>query len=227
MPADRRALLFDLDDTLYPMRRFVLSGFGAIAARLEAELGVPACRTLRTLIGARREQPGREIQHLLRTLGLAETQVPALVSVIREHEPRLRLPRGSAAALGALRGGWRVGIVTNGNPAIQQRKLQALGLGRLVQTVVFADAVGSRQGKPDPVPFELALARLGVRAQHAVFVGNDEWRDIAGASRLGMCTILAARHGGGASVATAADATVHSIADVPVVAARLMEARSA
>ena len=31
MPRDTRAVLFDLDDTLYPQRRFILSGFAVVA----------------------------------------------------------------------------------------------------------------------------------------------------------------------------------------------------
>lgn len=224
MRHSRRALLFDLDDTLYPHRRFVLSGFGAVAAHLEAELGIPARRSFMTLARARRHHPGRELQVLLQAFGLPDSRLPELVEMIRTHEPRLRLPRTTAAALRAVRNDWRVGIVTNGAPAIQERKLKALGLPRMVDTVVYADAVGTRTGKPDPTAFELALARLGVRAAHAVFVGNDERRDIGGAAGVGMRTILAARYA--ASVtreSTRADATVRTMAEVPTVASRLME----
>lgn len=222
-----RALLFDLDDTLYPHRRFVLSGFGAVAAHLEAELGVPARRSLMALVRARRQHPGRELQVVLRALDLPDSRLPELVEIIRTHVPRLRLPRTTAAALRAVRKEWRVGIVTNGAPAIQERKLKALGLPRLVDTVVYADAVGTRAGKPDPTPFQLALARLGVRAGHAVFVGNDERRDIGGAAGVGMRTILAARYAAPvARESTRADATVHTMADVPTVASRLMESHT-
>jgi predicted HAD superfamily phosphohydrolase YqeG len=34
MPPDRRGIVFDLDDTLFPMRRYRLSGFAAVAAHL-------------------------------------------------------------------------------------------------------------------------------------------------------------------------------------------------
>src|SRR4030066_168009 len=36
-----RAIGFDLDDTLYPERAFVLSGFGAVAGWIEAAVGLP------------------------------------------------------------------------------------------------------------------------------------------------------------------------------------------
>lgn len=222
-----RALLFDLDDTLYPHRRFVLSGFAAVAAHLEAEHGIPARQSLLVLARARRRQPGQELQALLQTRGLPASMLPALVAIIRAHTPAIRLPRSSAAALRALRGNWRVGIVTNGAPATQERKVAALGLGRLVDTVVYADAVGTHRGKPDPTPFQLALARLGVRAARSVFVGNDERRDIGGAAGVGMRTILAARYAAPVlPEPTRADAMVRTMLDVPAAAARLVEAQA-
>ena len=40
MPA-WQAIVFDLDDTLYPERAYVLSGFRAVAAWAAGELGLP------------------------------------------------------------------------------------------------------------------------------------------------------------------------------------------
>lgn len=223
MSPERRGVLFDLDDTLYPLRRFVLSGFGAVATHLAGELGVEPRQFLGTLVRARRRQPGRELQALLDKLGLSHAHVLPLVEIIRRHVPRLRLPRASTAALRSLRGQWRLGIVTNGDPDMQARKVRALGLDTLVDTVVYADAEGSRQGKPDPVPFELALAHLGVRPDRAVFVGNDERTDVEGAARVRMRTIRAMWYDARVEEASAADLVVRSLADVPTAVAHLVE----
>jgi hypothetical protein len=45
----------------------------------------------------------------------------------------------------ALRPTWRLGVLTNGVPAIQARKVAALGLGAVVE-VVFASAHGTGAG---------------------------------------------------------------------------------
>lgn len=45
-------------------------------------------------------------------------------------------------------------------------------------------------GKPQPLLYEMALARLGVTAAEAVMVGDRPDTDIAGAARLGMRTAL-------------------------------------
>jgi len=46
---DQRAIVFDLDDTLYPYRAFVRSGFRAVACRLVADRGIPPAAVLRVL----------------------------------------------------------------------------------------------------------------------------------------------------------------------------------
>lgn len=45
-------------------------------------------------------------------------------------------------------------------------------------------------GKPEPLLFEMALARLGCDAQHCLMIGDRPDTDIDGAARLGMWTAL-------------------------------------
>jgi len=222
--AERRAILFDLDDTLYPLERFVMSGFRAVAAAVDARWGVPRAAALETLVSAAASARGRELQVLAERHGLAATVVPELVDVIRRHVPELRLPELSLAVLGVLRRDWRLGIVTNGQPDIQARKVRALGLHRLVDIVVYAHGVGSGAGKPDAAPFLEACRELGVTAASTVFVGDDPDCDIAGADAVGMHTIwLPARVAPqGARPAERAEVIVASLADVPAAATRLL-----
>jgi FMN phosphatase YigB (HAD superfamily) len=113
--------------------------------------------------------------------------------------------------------------VTNGDPAIQRRKVDALGLGALVDSVVFAGEHGTGAGKPEAAPFAAALDRLDAVAGRAVFVGNDEVCDIAGAAAVGMKTVLLVPSPPRATAtATRADVVVHTIADVPQAVASLM-----
>ena len=191
MSREARALLFDLDDTLYSLDRFVLSGFAACAGHLQRAEGLDGRRVLGVLRAAR-DSPrrGRELQACIEHFGLDQTKIGALLEVMRGHQPSLRLPRESESILSRLRGRWRIGIVTNGIPDLQRRKVAALGVGALVDTVVFANEHGTQRGKPDPAPFLEALERLGVTANRAVFVGNDERCDIGGAAAIGMRTIL-------------------------------------
>src|SRR5689334_905802 len=95
-----RAILFDLDDTLYPYRAFVRSGFRAVGKRLAEERGLPTRAVLkvlrRALVGGAR---GRELQALCERFSLPASIVPELADVIREHTPSLRLPKETVRVL--------------------------------------------------------------------------------------------------------------------------------
>lgn len=218
MSSRPRAVIFDLDDTLYPERRYALSAFRHVAMTLSAPAGVDAARAFSILVGClRRGERSEALQTLCRDLGQSAGSVPALVDLMRGHLPSLHLPPASARVLEELRRGWRLGIVTNGFPGVQRRKVAALGVDRLVDTVVIAYEHGTGLGKPDPEPFRVAAGRLGVELDRCVFVGDDPHRDIDGARAVGMRTIRILRGPHRASTHPAgreADAVAATIADV-------------
>lgn len=227
MSREARALLFDLDDTLYSLDQFVLSGFAACAGHLRREKDLDARRVLGVLRAARKSpQRGRELQVCIEHFGLAPPMVGDLLEVMRGHQPSLRLPRESKSVLSMLREQWRLGIVTNGMPDLQRRKIAALGVDALVDTVIFANDHGTRRGKPDPAPFLATLTRLGVTADRAVFVGNDELCDIGGAAALGMRAVLVRRtvqpQTDASRAPSRAAAVIATLADLPRVAEGLV-----
>jgi len=217
-----RAVIFDLDDTLCPVRLFRRSGWAAVADHLERTRGLDRVRSLRVLAdvvdGARR---GQELQVLIDAWRLPPALLAELVAVFRSHRPTLPLPDVSAQALAALGRTWKLGILTNGMAEIQARKIRALGLASLVDVIVYATEHGLGLGKPEPAPFREILARLGVEPSHAVFVGDDEWCDIAGAHRAGMRTVRLTAWTGLVGE-SGADSVIHSLAELPVLVDSLL-----
>jgi putative hydrolase of the HAD superfamily len=186
---DVRAVIFDLDETLYPERRFMLSGFAAVACWLETHHGASARRIFRTMVATSRRRRDCVFQHVCDVFDLPATLIPILTDTYRYHRPRLRLPDESRRILEALRADYRLAVLTNGVPVIQRGKVSELGLEPLVDSVVYACEHGTREGKPDPATFHHVLADLGVAPPRAVFVGDDPWCDIAGARQAGLRTI--------------------------------------
>jgi putative hydrolase of the HAD superfamily len=224
---NRRAIVFDLDDTLYPYRAFVRSGFRAVACRLAAERGLQASTVLRVLRRALTNGPrGQELQDLCARFELPASLVESLTDLIREHTPSLRLPRASVQVLRTLRTEWRVGVLTNGEPHIQRRKIDALGVGDLVDAVVFAAECGD--GKPAPSAFHAALDRLKVDAPSAVFVGDDPRTDIEGAAAVGMKTIHVMSYFGDDERCGAPGCRIHvrRLDLIPAIAEQLVPART-
>ena len=80
-----------------------------------------------------------------------------------------------------------LGLITNGTVRAQAQKLDILGLRPYFRTVVVSEAVGVE--KPHAAIFQHALTGLGLRADHAWFVGDHPENDILGASRVGLRTV--------------------------------------
>jgi putative hydrolase of the HAD superfamily len=219
---DARAIIFDLDDTLYPREWFVRSGFLTVSRLVEAEYGIPRECAMRTLQRARKSRPGREFQVMCARFELSDAIVPDLVKAVRGHRPSIRLPASSMTMLRSLRPHWRIAILTNGAPAVQRRKIKALNLNAYVDEVLYAEELVAG-GKPKPAAFRAAADCLATPAARTVFVGDDPVADMAGARCVGFHTIHVSKSFDAWPVALPPpDVQVASIRFVPAVAERLL-----
>ncbi len=187
-----KAVLFDLDDTLYPEISFVQSGFRAVAQHLaDAESLVEEELFERLMRVFKGDGRGQVFDTVLRELGQNRPGLVAvLVQVYRTHQPNIHLFKDVEPGLRRLRAmGMRMGIVTDGLASVQRSKIRALQLEPLVDTVVCTDEVGPGQGKPSVRPFEIALEALDSEATRAAYVGDDPSKDFQGPRALGMQTI--------------------------------------
>ena len=103
----------------------------------------------------------------------------------RDHTNVEPLP-GAIDAVETIARDHRVGVVTNGAPAMQSAKLRGVGLADAFETVVHAGY--DARAKPDPEPFEHALTELETSAERAVHVGNSLSSDVAGAHAAGVAS---------------------------------------
>ncbi len=187
-----RAVVFDLDDTLYPERDFIASGFEAVAAWAEGRLGVGCIEGKAELMSLfERGIRGDTFDQWLAARGLAPDKelIATMVRVYREHQPRLRPYAEVSPLLARLRPRYRLGLVSDGPLAMQRRKLAALGLRDEFEAVVLSDEWGPEAWKPSPGPFEEVLERLGVASRRAVYVADNPGKDFLGARRAGMSSV--------------------------------------
>ena len=86
--------------------------------------------------------------------------------------------------LGALRGdGVRLGIVTNCSEKLGATAVKCVGI--LFDVLVTAERAGHY--KPDPRPYEMALAELGITADRCLFVAGSPY-DLFGTCKVGLAT---------------------------------------
>ena len=206
-----RAIIFDLDDTLYPERAYVLSGFAAVAHWAEAALGIPAAPgyaalerlfaqgvrgdTFNTWLAAHGIPTG-DGENKVEGATPSSNVVAKLVEVYREHTPHLAPFPEVPPLLGRLSQNYRLGLVSDGYLAVQQRKWAALGLEQFFGAVVFSDELGRAHWKPSPRPFEVVTQRLGVPPETAVYVADNPKKDFLGARRAGLGAVWLRRPDG-------------------------------
>lgn len=83
----------------------------------------------------------------------------------------------------------RLGIITNGSPDLQERKLAAVGLLSYFpkNMVTVSEYIGL--AKPHPSVYAAACQSAGVEPRDAVMIGDNYRADVAGAESFGMPAI--------------------------------------
>jgi putative hydrolase of the HAD superfamily len=152
-----------------------------------------------------------------------------LVAAYRTHTPEIRLYAGYEGLLREFRKKYRIGIVTDGIPEVQQRKCRALGLAGAVDSIVCTWEYGKEKEKPHPHSFRLILGSLRVQPAEALFIGDSMEKDCRGAHDAGMKCALVARQPGVRSVPGAgeADFVIGSLFQLPQVLRQLEDRNEA
>ena len=96
---------------------------------------------------------------------------------------------GTLEMLAELQSDYRLGIITNGSPDLQDRKMAITGLDKFfpAETVIVSEAIG--MAKPHPSVYAAALARLDVSAKESLMVGDNYNNDVLGARRCGLAAV--------------------------------------
>jgi len=209
-PAAVRAVLFDLDDTLFDHLRCSRAALAGVAARhacfdaidpseLERRhAGILEQLHLEVIAGRMVLDAARveRFRQLYRAAGVEadEALAASAAACYRDAyiEARVEVD-GASALLAAVRERAQVVVVTNNLLEEQKAKLRHCGLDRHVDLLVASEEAGV--SKPEPGIFEIALERAGVTARHAVMVGDSWTNDVLGARAVGIRAIWFNRAG--------------------------------
>jgi putative hydrolase of the HAD superfamily len=86
-----------------------------------------------------------------------------------------------------------LGLLTNGAPDLQRRKIEGAGLWAFFNEVLISGEIGI--GKPDRRIFEMLVAKLKSRVETTLMIGNSLSTDIAGAQEAGLRAVWINRTG--------------------------------
>ena len=195
-PGKIRAVVFDLDDTLYDQRQHLAEAFRSVGRLLEELFGLNPEEVAGKLLRLARVEgsaSGRLFDHLLEEYGIKPERgiIGRMVSAFYAYKPsKLKPYRGVVETLQWLKKrGLKLGLLTDGRPELQRAKLKALGLEGFFDAILITDEFGRDFRKPNSAAFLEIARRLNVKPEETAYVGDNPLKDFLGARKAGMAAI--------------------------------------
>ena len=164
------SFVFDLDDTIFYEKNYVVSGFHAISKSLfEKRLINKKFNELINLYDNFND-PLQEFGKQNRDINVDE-----LIKIMREHSPKIKVRPGFKKFLNLLKeNGNELGVITNGRKKTQQNKFHSLGLQQYIDLFIVSSEV--KLEKPDIKIFD--LYRNQSNRKKFIFFGNNPGLDL-------------------------------------------------
>lgn len=194
-----RAVLFDVDDTLFDRKgaqslviEIIVKRLPEIFQSLEME-PIRAAFEESDLITTRDFYSGAPSEGLrdkrsrlfLRALGISEDHAGTITDMYVREYPAVNAPMpGARTIVGELSMKYITGVVSNGFPDVQYTKLETIGLKQDFACVVLSEEIGIR--KPDPGIFLHTASLLKIKPGECLYVGDSYANDVTGAVKAGM-----------------------------------------
>jgi len=194
-----RGISFDGDGTLWDFNqvmrhslRYALAELRTVAPGPTETLTIDAMIAIRNSVARERQGQATNLEAVrlvafertLQHVGVADEGLAAhLNAVYLKHRFEDTRPFDDVLpTLDALRGHYRLGLLSNGNSCPE-----VCGLPDRFDFVVFAQDYGIE--KPDPRLFEIALEHAGCSPQELLHVGDSLTNDVDGAKRAGVLAV--------------------------------------
>lgn len=170
-----KAVVFDLDDTLFPEIDYVKSGFRAVAEFLLKEISVDCYDELIRLF----EEDQKDVFDRFITNNDLDIETKKLIDIYRNHKPIIMFYDDVMPCINELKSkGIKTGIITDGRPEGQRAKLEAFDCYNIFDKIIITDELGGIEyRKPHPLAFEEMAESLNVNYGEMIYVGDNPSKD--------------------------------------------------
>ena len=184
MTQKSRVVVFDLDDTLYKERDYLLSAYREIASLVETRYGAPKGVGDQML---RWWQEGKNVFRLLIETYTLDLTLDDLLTVYRSHVPAIRLDEDIRLLLECLHHHAVLGLISDGRSVTQRHKIEALGLTAYMdeQDILVSEETGFE--KPSEAPYRHFMERYPSCTYY--YIGDNPAKDFVAPNRLGWNTV--------------------------------------
>ncbi|MGX2966545.1 HAD family hydrolase [Ursidibacter sp. B-7004-1] len=174
-----KAVVLDLDDTLYSELDFLKSGYKHIAKKLESDNYSMLFNTMMRLYFSG-ENVFSYIIRLYQNVTLAQ-----LLDWYRYHQPSILLYSDVYETLALAHNKYKLAVVTDGRSVTQRNKLAVLGLNSIIDDILISEEIGSE--KPSMKNFKLVEERF--QCDEYVYIGDNTKKDFVTPNELGWETV--------------------------------------
>lgn len=186
-------VVFDIDDTLFFEKDYVISGFKAIGEYCAILTKIPATTYSDFLItefhnGIR----GDAFNRLLEKFPQLDmrTDIEKLVKTYREHMPQIPLVDGMAELIKSLyKEGLKLGAISDGPLISQHNKATALKIEKYFDPVILTDKWGKLDWKPSTRSYKEIEHLWDESGKNMIYIGDNPLKDFLGANKCNWQTV--------------------------------------
>jgi len=192
-----KAIVFDLDNTLVDfmlLKRAAVDA--AINAMIDAGLNVTfekAKERINSIYDAEGIEYQQVFDHMLKEiLGKVDYKIMSagIVSYRKAREAALKpYPLVLPTLIELMKMGLKLAVVSDAPSKEAWLRLSYINFQHFFDVVITYDE--TRERKPSPVPFNMALKELDLKADECLMIGDWAERDMVGAKSVGMKTVFA------------------------------------
>ncbi|MEK7015489.1 MULTISPECIES: HAD family hydrolase [Bacillus] len=192
-----KAIVFDMDDTLYKEKDYIVSGFKAVDEWIEEnykKTGFYNAAIQLFDFGERRFVFNKTLEKL--NIPYDENLISNLIEQYRFHKPDIQLLDEAEWVLNNLVNTVKIGLISDGYLVTQEKKINALKLKGRFHSIILTDKLGKEYWKPSQIPYEKISKELQVPHQQCVYIGDNLSKDFITAKKLNWITIHINREDG-------------------------------
>lgn len=177
MTIKTKALVLDLDDTLYAEISYLKSAYRFIATQLTEQ---PIALSNKML-----EQYYQGINVFENLVQNYNVDINKLLDWYRFHQPEIHLFANVNDTLQEFSSLYKYAVITDGRSKTQRNKIKALGLNHYLDSVIISEEIGSE--KPSLENYHKVMSDL--QCDQYLYIGDNLKKDFITAKKLGWITI--------------------------------------
>lgn len=185
-----KAVVFDLDDTLYYELEYVYEGFKEVTNYLSYTYSLNFNLILDRMKKILVEKGRGSVFDEICMENELDCNILKLVDIYRSCIPKLELYEDSKFILEKLKKkNIKIGIITDGDKNVQNLKLKALGLDKYCDKIIITDEYGKEFWKPNTRSYIDMINYFNIKANEMIYVGDNPTKDFIGCKKVGIKTV--------------------------------------